>query len=217
MKSEDKIKQIKEYYDTPMLSRFINYINGERILGCNSGEYEYHTSEDHLERFYLCGVIYRNCPFSMVWLGKYYQYTTKNYDLMKKCYKMRLRHEYMDIYEGEYTKKSAKHNLLIYYITIEIDLHIAQKLCGTNVNSMIALADYYLKNKQNDLAKEYYNKAVDGGSIKAIRKLCEYYTTVEPDDILFRQCLSKEMLILESKMRRRIEEVRYHGGGYSSS
>jgi TPR repeat protein len=147
----------------------------------------------------------------LYYLGIYYQYVNKNYDLMKKYYlqaidkgnfnamnNLGVYYQYIEI-NYELMKKyylqaiekeniEAMNNLGFYYRSVEINYKLMKKyylmaIERGNHDSMCQLGWYYSFIKQNyDLMKKYSLMAIDKGNSTAMIYLGYYYQYEEKND-----------------------------------
>jgi len=107
--------------------------------------------------------------------GAYYQYTEKNYDLMKKYYLMaiQLNHSYAMNNLGYYYQYIEKnYDLMKKYYLMAIELN--------NSSAMTNLAYYYnIVEKNYDLMKKYYLMAIGINHSDAMYNLAQYYQWTE--------------------------------------
>jgi len=114
-------------------------------------------------------------------LFKLYQYTEKNYNLMKKYYLMAI----------ELNNSDAMNNLAYHYQTVEKNYDLMKKyyLMAIGINhsdAMNNLADYYENIEENyDLMKKYYLMAIELNHSYAMNKLALYYEENEENDQTF--------------------------------
>jgi len=146
-------------------------------------------NENSLEKIYnLFKNIFKNIfneepttDIEYFYYGVYYQYTEKNYDLMKKYYLMAI----------ELNDSNAMNNLGYYYQYIEKNYDLMKKyyLMAIELNKYYAmhyLARYYeVIEKNYDLMKKYYLMAIELNHSNAMFNLCWYYEFIEKNDQTF--------------------------------
>jgi len=136
-------------------------------------------NENSLEKIYnlFKSNIYEEPSTDVEYLyyGVYYQYTEKNYDLMKKYYLMAIELNHSDAMNNladyyEYTEKN--YDLMKKYYLMAIELN--------HSDAMDNLAYYYnIVEKNYDLMKKYYLMAIELNHSDAMDNLAQYYQWTE--------------------------------------
>jgi len=137
-------------------------------------DHNYIYSREYYNLFIKDVIFEPNNTNDLYFLGMYYQYINKNYELMKKYY-------LQAIDKGNSVSMTG---LGLHYMSIEVNNDIANKyflmaIDKGNLNAMVCLGYKYSVEKKYDLMKKYYLMAIDKGNTNAMNNLGYYYQFVE--------------------------------------
>ena len=125
-----------------------------------------------------------NNPVILNILGKYYQYSEKNYEKMKECYLIAI----------ELKNDNAMTNLGKYYQYIELNYDEMKKYYLMaielgNSKAMSNLAYYYqVDEKKYDKMEKYYKMAIELNNSNAANNLGFYYNNIKKDYNKMKEC-----------------------------
>jgi len=156
---------MEEHFITTLKQYYLNYV---KIENENSLEKIYNLFKNNIFKEPSTDIEY-------FYYGVYYQYTEKNYDLMKKYYLMAI----------ELNNSNAMYYLALYYQYIENNYELMKKyylmaIELNNSDAMDNLAHFYDTFEKNyDLMKKYYLMAIELNHSDAMNNLAFYYQLTE--------------------------------------